>query len=186
MAYILQVNCVNVKKVLLSYHHLSHQNQTTNPLPQGQQYHLCIQHWAVNPDAMDARYHGEPCLTSSLQNLMSACHELLLLAAAPASRGREAMVQTYLQTMWRYTEVPAEKMSAWLTHLKYTQHVTYSYYILVAKQLCMAWNVTNWTKCAYSAEQQLRVVQMHAGNPAMQDVKDYLVHNVGPFHQLCH
>ena len=89
MAYVLQVNCANVKKVLLSYHHLNHQNQTTNPLPQGLQYRLCIQHWAVNPDAMNAGYPGEPCLTLSLQNLMNACHELLMLAAAPANRDRK-------------------------------------------------------------------------------------------------
>ena len=76
---------VNVKKVLLSYHHLSHQNQTTNPLPQGHQYCLCEQHWTVNPDAMSARYHGDSYLTSNLQHPMSACHEVLLLAAAPAS-----------------------------------------------------------------------------------------------------
>lgn len=75
---------VIVKRNLLLYHRLSHQNQTTIPLLQGhQQTHLREQLWAVYTVAKTAMYLGQSCLRSTLPTLVQASHNSLLLAAAP-------------------------------------------------------------------------------------------------------
>ena len=177
MAYIW---LVNVRKVLLSYHHLSHQNQTTNPLPQGQQYHLYEQHWAVNPDAMNARYPSEPSLLLSLQDPMSACHELLFLAAAPTDHDSEVQVQTHPQTTCSHMGVPVQKDTTLADTPSRTHHTIQVILFKMQKRDMLD------DTCAYNAQNPTDTMQMPAGNLDMQDSKGYLLHNVGPSHQFGH